>query len=204
MRMGRLFKKGLHLAILMGVALAGCSRLDDAELAAKSREANTPNGPLALGFWPAEPRQFALEKAKALTNGVLPADSEKARVVQLPTVEVAKLPCAVELTFYQNKLLTVYVGFLTRDAGEIRRVRELLTSGYGRPMPGNPAKPDFQQWIIKKPLPFTVVSDSAPGQLFYVACWDAGPLFQAALPTITENQAEDARRVKELAKKIGM
>jgi len=202
--MVQFFQMGLRLSVVMIVALAGCSRPDDAELAAKSREANTPNGPLALGFWPAEPRQFALEKAKALSNGILPADSDKARVVQLPKVEVAKLPCVVELTFYQNKLLTVYVGFLTRDVGEIRRVRDLLTSGYGPPMPGNPAKPDFQQWIIKKPLPFTVVSDSAPGQLFYVACWDAGALFQAALPTITENQAEDARRVKELAKRNGL
>jgi len=184
--------------------LAGCGKTDDAEQAVRSREVNTPDGPMALGFWPAEPRPFALEKAKALTGGALPADAEKARVVKLSKVEVAKLPCVVELTFYQNKLLTVYVGFLTRDANEIRRVRESLTSRYGAPLAGNPSKPDFQQWLIKKPLPFTVVSDSAPGQLFYVACWDAGPLFQVALPTITENQAEDARRVKELARENGL
>jgi len=199
MRMTKLQKKWLRVAAI-GVLLTGCGKPDDAESAARSREANVPDGPMALGFWPAEPRPFALEKAKAIASGVLPADADKARVVQLPKVEVAKLPCVVELTFYQNKLLTVYVGFLTRDANEIRRVRESLTSRYGVPLPGNPAKPDFQQWLIKKPLPFTVVSDSAPGQLSYVSCWDAGPLFQAALPTITEKQAEDARRVKELAK----
>jgi hypothetical protein len=192
----------LALAALT-ILLGGCGRPDDAALAARSREVNTPNGPLVLGFWPGEPRAFALEKAQALAGGNAPASAPDARVVELPRLEVAGLPCVVELTFYQNRLLSVYVGFLTRDPVEIRRVQGILTGGYGAPTYNKPtANSEFQQWIVKKPLPFTVVSGAAPGQLFYVSCWDAGPLFQAALPVITANREGDERRVREFTKRL--
>ena len=183
--------------------LGGCERPDDATLAARSREVNTPNGPLVLGFWPGEPRAFALEKAQALAGGKTPVGASDARVVELPPIEVAGLPCVVELTFYQSRLLNVYVGFLTRDPAEIRRVQGILTGGYGAPTYNKPAaNTEFQQWIVKKPLPFTVVSGVGPGQLFYVSCWDAGPLFQSALSTITANREIDERRVREFTKRL--
>src|SRR5471032_625282 len=127
-------KTRLLALVLAGFALSGCERTDEAERAARSSEVNTPNGPLILGFWPGEPRKFALEKAQKLTDSELPLESSSARVVELPKVEVAQLPCVVELTFHQDRLLSVYVGFRTRDPSEIRRVREILTSRYGAPM----------------------------------------------------------------------
>jgi hypothetical protein len=190
--------------VLAGFAVGGCGRNDEAERAARSHEANTPNGPLVLGFWPGEPRRFALEKAQTLTKTGLAVESSNARVVELPKVEVAQLPCVVELTFHQDRLLSVYVGFRTRDPLEIRRVREMLTSSYGSPTysKSTPTS-DFQQWMVKKPLPFTVVSGTPPGQLFYVTCWEAGPLFQSALTSINANREIDERRIKEYAKASG-
>lgn len=191
--------------ILTGLALAGCGRSDDVERAAQSMNVNTPNGPLVLGFWPGEPRKFALEKARALTNGSMPAGESGSRVVELPKMEVAKLPCVALLTFHEDRLLCVYIGFLTHDPAEIRRVREMLAESYGPPKYTKSASTfEFQQWIVKKPLPFTVVSGTAQDQLFYVSCYDDGPLFRSALPSITANHAADQQRIKELAKKNGL
>jgi hypothetical protein len=191
--------------VLTALAAGGCGRNDDAERAGRSSEVNTPNGPLIFGFWPGEPRKFVLEKARAITNGRMAIENSDARVVELPNVEVAQLPCVVELTFHQDRLLSVYVGFRTQGPLEIRRVREMLSGTYGAPTysKSTPTS-DFQQWIVKKPLPFTVVSGTPPGQLFYVTCWDAGPLFQSALTAITVNREIDERRIKERAKKSGL
>ncbi len=192
----------LALAVL---GVGGCGRHDETALGAQSSERNTPDGPLLLGFWPGEPRKFAMEKARELTNGHVIDDGSHARVVELPNLEVDRLPCVVELTFHQDRLLTVYVGFLTKDPSEIRRVQESLTARYGNPdHPKTTATSVFQQWVIKKPLPFTVVSGSAPMQLFYVSGWDAGPLFRLALPSVTVNRESDERRIRELAKKHGL
>ncbi|OAI43235.1 hypothetical protein AYO41_02385 [Verrucomicrobia bacterium SCGC AG-212-E04] len=191
-------------ALLLGAALCGCRPADPTELATRSKDENVPNGPFILGFWPGEPRKFALEKAQALTKESLPADSANSRVVEVPKIETAGLPCVVELTFHHEQLLSVYVGFLTRDASEIQRVRTILTERYGPPThQKSTATSEFQQWIMKKPLPYTVVSGSGPGQLFYVSCYEAGSLFQSALPFLTANREVDEKRIKDLAKKHG-
>lgn len=191
-------------ALLLGAVMGGCRQTDQTELAARSKDENIPNGPVVLGFWPGEPRKFALEKARALTKEGLPAESATARVVEVPSVEAAGLPCVVELTFHHEQLLSVYVGFLTHDASELQRIRAMLTERYGTPThQKSTASSEFRQWIMKKPLPYTVVSGSGPGQLFYVSGFEAGALFQSALPFLTANREVDEQRIKELAKKHG-
>src|SRR5450432_1864109 len=59
--------KSSTFAMLLACAvLGGCGRRDETERAARSQDENVPNGPFVLGFWPGEPRKFALEKAQAL------------------------------------------------------------------------------------------------------------------------------------------
>lgn len=184
--------------------LGGCGRRNEIELAARSKLENVPNGPFVLGFWPGESRPFALAKAQAFTKMSLPADSATARVVDLPKLEIAELPCVVELIFHRDQLLNVYVGFLTRDEAEIHRIQKLLTDRYGPPTYDKPgAGTEFKQWVVKEPVRFTVVSGSGPGQLPYVSCFDAGSLFQSAFISMNDNREADARRVKDLARKNG-